>query len=57
MKLFRKLLFLIILILIVLGVIGFTYYSMALKEKPLLIRTSEVTKSEHYVPFNKFFTL
>ena len=53
MKLFRKLLFLIILILIVLGIIGFTYYSMALKEKPLLTRTSEVTKSEHYVPFNK----
>ena len=57
MKFFRKLLLFIIIIIfiavIVLGIIGFWYYSRALSEKPLLTRTDEVTKSENYTPFSE----
>ena len=48
MKLFRKLLLivfvLILIAVIVLGIIGFTTYSKALEEKPLLTRTGEITE-------------
>lgn len=57
MKLFRKILiFLLIIILVVssiLFIIGFSYYSKALKEKPLISRVEEVTKDEHFVSFDE----
>lgn len=56
MKLIKKLLiFLLILILIALiicFIIGFSYYSNALKEKPLLTRIDEITKNENYISFD-----
>ena len=57
MKFFKKL-FILILILILVAfsfafIIGFSYYSKALDEKPLLTRVEEITKKENYVPFNK----
>lgn len=57
MKLFKKILiFLLIIILVVssvLFIIGFSYYSKALKEKPLISRVEEVTKDEHFVSFEE----
>ena len=57
MKFFRKLLLIIFILIliavIILGIIGFCTYSKALDEKPLLTRTSEITKDEHYTPFSK----
>lgn len=56
MKLFRKLLvILLILILLVCGlmfILGYSSYSQALKEKPLLTRIEEVTDDEHFVNYN-----
>lgn len=56
MKILRKfLLIIVILILIValiFGIIGFVTYFKALDEKPLLTRTAEITKDEHYTPFS-----
>lgn len=56
MKLFKKFLFLLILLIIVslslACIIGFSYYSKALKEKPLLDRVTSVTSKEHYTSFN-----
>ncbi len=56
MKLFRKI-FLILLILLVVAFsiiffIGFSAYSNALKEKPLLDRVKEVTSKEHFIKFD-----
>ena len=55
MKLFRKILLIILIIFVVifsiLFFIGFTTYSTALKEKPLLERVEEVTSNEHFVKF------
>lgn len=57
MKIFKKLL-IIVLILLVIGtsflfLIGYGYYSNALKEKPLLARVEEITNRENYTPFNE----
>ena len=56
MKLFKKLLiFLLIILIVALSIafiIGFSYYSKALKEKPLLSRVEEVTNKEHFVSFD-----
>lgn len=57
MKFFKKL-FILILILILVAcsfafIIGFSYYSKALEEKPLLTRIEEVTKKENYISFDK----
>ena len=55
MKFIKKLIFLIILIIIValsiIFLIGHSYYSKALKEKPLLTRGSEITSKENFVKF------
>ena len=57
MKIFRKLLIIILILLVVaasfLFLIGYGYYSNALKEKPLLARVEEITKKENYTPFNE----
>ncbi len=57
MKFFKKL-FILILILILVAcsfafIIGFSYYSKALEEKPLLTKIEEVTKKENYISFDK----
>ncbi len=55
MKLFRKLLLIFVILLVVafsiLFFIGFSTYSNALKEKPLLERVQEITTDEHFVKF------
>ncbi len=55
MKFIKKLIFSIILIIIValsiIFLIGHSYYSKALKEKPLLTRGSEITSKENFVKF------
>ena len=56
MKIFRKLLvILLILILLACGlmfILGYSSYSEALKEKPLLTRIEEVTADEHYIKYD-----
>ena len=57
MKKFFIKLFLFIMLLIVVGssilfMIGFTTYSKALKEQPLMERVSNVTNDEHFVKYN-----
>lgn len=55
MKLWRKILiFLIIIILLGISIcfiIGFSSYSKALKDKPLITRIDEITSKENFVPF------
>lgn len=55
MKLLKKLLILLLILLVVIAsivlVIGFSYYSNTLKDKPLITRIEEVTSQEHYTPF------
>lgn len=59
MKIFRKILFRVLLIIIVLliisisilGIIGYSTYSKALKEKPLLSRINEITSKKNYTSF------
>ena len=57
MKIFRKLLIIVLILLVIaasfLFLIGYGYYSNALKEKPLLARVEEITKKESYTPFNQ----
>ena len=57
MKFFRKLLIILLLLLVVafsiLFIIGFGYYSNALKEKPLITRIDEITSKENYTPFQE----
>ena len=57
MKLFRKIPLLIFILVIIIisfaSVLGFTYYSKALKEKPLISRVDEITNSEHFTKFNE----
>lgn len=57
MKLFKKLLIILVLLLIVaisiLFIVGFNYYSKILKEKPLINRCETITSKEHYTPFDK----
>lgn len=56
MKLFRKILvILLILILLACGlmfILGYSTYSEALKEKPLLTRIEEITSDEHYIKYD-----
>lgn len=56
MKLFRKLLLIIFIIVIVAAsfafIIGFSYYSKALKEQPLVARVDEVKSDEHFTKFD-----
>ncbi len=56
MKLFTKLLFIILIIIILVAsfsfIIGFSYYSKALKEKPLVARVDEVTSNKHFTKFD-----
>lgn len=55
-KFFRRLLLILILLIIVvcsiLFIIGFSTYSKALKEKPLMERVSDITSQEHFVKYD-----
>ena len=56
MRLFWKILIILLVLVIILFsiffLIGFTTYSKALDEKPLVERVEEVTNMEHFVKFN-----
>lgn len=56
MKLFRKLFILFLILLVVaisiVFIIGYSYYSNTLKEKPLITRVDEVISQEHYTSFD-----
>lgn len=61
MKKFMKKILIISLILVLivasfLFLIGFGYYSKKLKEKPLISRVDEITKTEHYITFEQLPT-
>ena len=60
MKWFKRILLILLLIIFVLiiifFIIGYSTYSSALKEKPLLDRVSEVTSDEHFVKFSDLAT-
>ena len=57
MKLFRKILIILLILLLVsfsiIFMIGYSYYANTLKEKPLISRIEEVTKKEHYLSFDQ----
>ena len=57
MKLFKKLLIILSILILVtscfLFLVGFSYYSKALKEKPLISRVEEITTKEHYMAFDQ----
>lgn len=57
MKLFKKLLIVLLLLLVIaisiLFIIGYSYYSNTLKEKPLITRVEEITSREHYTSFEQ----
>ena len=55
MKFIKKLLIAIILLILIIGsivfLIGHSYYSKALKEKPLITRVDEITNKQNFVKF------
>ena len=55
MKLFIKILIILLVLIMIAGVImftiGYSSYSTALKEKPLLTRMEEITSDEHYINY------
>ena len=57
MKLFRKILIILLVLIILTGtvcfIIGYSTYSKALKEKPLLTRMDEIESSDKFVSFNE----
>lgn len=57
MKIVRKILIILLISIVVLASIalitGYSYYSNALKEKPLFSRIEDITSKEHYVPFEQ----
>ncbi len=52
-KILLILLFIIIIISSIVAIIGYSYYSKALKEKPLLERVESVRNKEHFVPYSQ----
>lgn len=57
MKILKKILIVLLILFIIalsiVFIIGFSYYSNTLKEKPLISRVEEVTSKENYTSFNK----
>ena len=57
MKLFKKILIILFVLIIVSGtvcfIIGYSTYSKALKEKPLITRMDEIENSDNFVPFSE----
>ena len=56
MKLFRKILLILLVLILVSGtvcfIIGYSTYSKALEEKPLISRMEEIENSDNFVSFN-----
>ena len=57
MKIFRKIIIILLILILLAGIIGFiigySVYSDALKEKPLISRMDEIENDEHFVPFSE----
>ncbi len=57
MKIFKKIIIILLVLILLAGIIGFivgySVYSDALKEKPLISRMDEIENDEHFVPFSK----
>ena len=57
MKLFKKILIILLVLIIVAGticfIIGYSTYSKALDEKPLITRIKEIENSNNFVPFSE----
>ena len=57
MKIFEKIIIILLVLILLAGIIGFivgySVYSDALKEKPLISRMDEIENDEHFVPFSK----
>ena len=57
MKFFRKLLIILILLVLIISsfafLIGFSYYSKALNEKPLISRVENYTNKENYIAYDQ----
>ena len=57
MKILKKIIIILLVLILILGTIGFivgySVYSKALDEKPLLTRIEEIESDEHFVPFSE----
>ena len=57
MKILKKIIIILLILILVAGIIGFiigySVYSDALKEKPLISRMDEIENDEHFVPFSE----
>ena len=57
MKIFKKIIIILLVLILLAGIIGFivgySVYSNALKEKPLISRKDEIENDEHFVPFSE----
>ena len=57
MKIFKKIIIILLVLILLAGIIGFivgySVYSNALKEKPLISRMDEIENDEHFVPFSE----
>ena len=57
MKLFKKILVILLILILVAGtvcfIIGYSTYSKALDEKPLITRIEEIESSDNFVPYNE----
>ena len=57
MKIFKKIIIILLVLILLAGIIGFiigySVYSDALKEKPLISRMDEIENDEHFVPFSE----
>ncbi len=57
MKIFKKIIIILLVLILLAGLIGFivgySVYSDALKEKPLISRMDEIENDEHFVPFSE----
>lgn len=57
MKIFKKIIIILLVLILLAGIIGFivgySVYSDALKEEPLISRMDEIENDEHFVPFSE----
>ena len=57
MKILKKIIIILLILILLAGIIGFiigySVYSDALKEKPLISRMDEIENDEHFVPFSE----
>ena len=57
MKILKKIIIILLVLILILGticfIVGYSVYSKALDEKPLLTRIEEIESDEHFVPFSE----